>query len=52
MRANALDIRVPDVDANALAMDFATYIYGGISLFPTLTNPRGKKVAFSGYLAI
>jgi uncharacterized protein YcbK (DUF882 family) len=34
MRAMALDIHIPDVDNEAVARDFKTFIYGGTGMYP------------------
>lgn len=34
IRANALDIHIPDVDADAVARDFKRLIYGGVGMYP------------------
>jgi uncharacterized protein YcbK (DUF882 family) len=34
MRAMALDIHIPDVDNEAVACDFKTFIYGGTGMYP------------------
>jgi uncharacterized protein YcbK (DUF882 family) len=34
LRANALDIHLPDVDNAAVAADFRTFIYGGVGMYP------------------
>ena len=34
IRANALDIHIPDVDADSVAKDFKTFIYGGVGMYP------------------
>ena len=34
IRANALDIHIPDVDADAVARDFKKLIYGGVGMYP------------------
>jgi uncharacterized protein YcbK (DUF882 family) len=34
IRANALDIHIPDVDADAVAQDFKTFVYGGVGMYP------------------
>lgn len=34
LRANALDIHLPDVDNAAVAADFKTFIYGGVGMYP------------------
>jgi uncharacterized protein YcbK (DUF882 family) len=34
IRANALDIHIPDVNADAVAEDFKTFVYGGVGMYP------------------
>jgi uncharacterized protein YcbK (DUF882 family) len=34
LRANALDIHLPDVDNEEVAKDFKTFIYGGVGMYP------------------
>jgi uncharacterized protein YcbK (DUF882 family) len=34
LRANALDIFLPNVDNEAVAKDFKTFIYGGVGMYP------------------
>ena len=34
LRANALDIHLPDVDNESVAQDFKTFLSGGVGMYP------------------